>query len=130
MNDKITKIDIITRPEMLDELKAALNEIGVEGMTVSQVFGCGVQKGHKEIYRGRAYDINLLPKVKVETVVCEVPVEKVLNTAQEILCTGEHGGEAVHAEDPHDGGQRLSRDPHDAQHPRGAGRGHDPVLPR
>ena len=47
MNDKITKIDIITRPEMLDELKAALNEIGVEGMTVSQVFGCGVQKGHK-----------------------------------------------------------------------------------
>ena len=68
MNDKITKIDIITRPEMLD-----------------------VQKGHKEIYRGRAYDINLLPKVKVETVVCEVPVEKVLNTAQEILCTGEHG---------------------------------------
>ena len=91
MNDKNTKIDIITRPEMLDELKAALNEIGVEGMTVSQVFGCGVQKGHKEIYRGRAYDINLLPKVKVETVVCEVPVEKVLNTAQEILCTGEHG---------------------------------------
>lgn len=91
MNNKMTKIDIITRPEMLEDLKNALNEIGVEGMTVSQVFGCGVQRGHKEIYRGKTYDINLLPKVKIETVVCEVPVEDVLKTAQEILCTGEHG---------------------------------------
>ena len=63
----ITKIDIITRTEKLDELKVAFAEIGVTGMTVSQVFGCGLQKGHKEVYRGQAYDINLVPKVKIET---------------------------------------------------------------
>ena len=77
----ITKIDIITRTEKLDELKVAFAEIGVTGMTVSQVFGCGLQKGHKEVYRGQAYDINLVPKVKIETVVCEVPVDEVLRVA-------------------------------------------------
>ncbi|MBR3621825.1 MAG: P-II family nitrogen regulator [Selenomonadaceae bacterium] len=87
----ITKIEIITRPSKLDELKDALNEIGVLGMTVSQVFGCGLQKGHKEVYRGRSYDVNLVPKVKVETVVCEIPVEKVLKTAQKVLRTGKMG---------------------------------------
>lgn len=88
---KITKIDIITRGNKLDELKDALNEIGVMGMTVSQVFGCGIQKGHQEVYRGKTYNINLLPKVKVETVVCEIPVEKVIETAQKVLQTGEPG---------------------------------------
>ena len=87
----ITKIEIITRPSKLDELKDALNAIGVLGMTVSQVFGCVLQKGHKEVYRGRAYDVNLVPKVKVETVVCEIPVEKVLETAQKVLRTGKMG---------------------------------------
>ena len=88
---KITKIDIITRPGKLDELKDALNEIGVLGMTVSQVYGCGLQKGHKEVYRGRAYDVNLVPKIKLETVVCEIPVERVLATAQKVLRTGKMG---------------------------------------
>ena len=88
---KITKIDIITRPEKLEILKEALNEIGVLGMTVSQVYGCGTQKGHKEVYRGREYEINLIPKIKIETVVCEIPVEKVLETAQRILRTGTFG---------------------------------------
>ena len=83
----ITKIDIITRTEKLDELKVAFAEIGVTGMTVSQVFGCGLQKGHKEVYRGQAYDINLVPKVKIETVVCEVPVDEVLRVAQKVLCS-------------------------------------------
>ncbi len=87
----ITKIEIITRPNKLEELKEALNDIGVLGMTVSQVYGCGLQKGHKEVYRGRSYDINLVPKVKVETVVCEIPVEKVLETAQKVLRTGKMG---------------------------------------
>ena len=87
----ITKIEIITRPNKLDELKEALNEIGVLGMTVSQVYGCGLQKGHKEVYRGRSYDINLVPKVKVETVVCEIPVERVLETAERVLRTGKMG---------------------------------------
>lgn len=87
----ITKIEIITRSSKLDDLMHALNEIGVLGMTVSQVFGCGLQKGHEEIYRGKKYDINLVPKIKVETVVCEIPVEKVLETAQKVLRTGSFG---------------------------------------
>ncbi|HCB92897.1 MAG TPA: P-II family nitrogen regulator [Selenomonas sp.] len=87
----ITKIEIITRPNKLEELKEALNSIGVLGMTVSQVYGCGLQKGHKEVYRGRSYDVNLVPKVKVETVVCEIPVERVLETAQRVLRTGKMG---------------------------------------
>lgn len=88
---KITKIDIITRPGKLEELKEALNAIGVAGMTVSQVYGCGLQKGHKEIYRGTEYTINLVPKVKIETVVCEIPVEKVLEVAKRVLNTGHIG---------------------------------------
>ncbi|SFT79374.1 nitrogen regulatory protein P-II family [Selenomonas sp. GACV-9] len=88
---KITKIEIITRSSKLDELMQALNEIGVLGMTVSQVFGCGLQKGHEEVYRGKKYDINLVPKIKIETVICEVPVEKVLDTAQKVLRTGSFG---------------------------------------
>ena len=74
----ITKVEIITRPSKLEELKEALNNIGVMGMTVSQVFGCGLQKGYVEVYRGQRYNINLLPGIKVETVVCEVPVDKVV----------------------------------------------------
>jgi nitrogen regulatory protein P-II 1 len=88
---KITKIEIITRPEKLDDIKEALNAIGVAGMTVSQVFGCGLTKGHKEVYRGNEYTINLLPKIKIETVVCEIPVEKVLETAKRVLRTGKVG---------------------------------------
>ena len=91
MGEKITKIDIITRSSKLEELKDALNEIGVLGMTVSQVYGCGLQKGHKEVYRGKTYDVNLVPKIKLETVVCEVPVEKVLEVAQKDLRTGKFG---------------------------------------
>ena len=87
----LTKIEIITRPEKLEELKEAMNAIGVLGMTVSQVYGCGLQKGHKEVYRGRSYDINLVPKIKLETVVCEVPVESVLNAAERVLHTGKMG---------------------------------------
>lgn len=89
--DKMTKIEIITRPSKLDELKEALNNIGVLGMTVSQVFGCGLQRGHKQLYRGKEFDINLVPKIKVETVVCDVPVDLVIETAQKILRTGKFG---------------------------------------
>jgi nitrogen regulatory protein P-II 1 len=87
----ITKIEIITRPEKLEELKEAMNEIAVAGMTVTQVYGCGLQRGHKEIYRGKEISINLVPKVKVEIVVCEVPVEKVLETAKRVCRTGQVG---------------------------------------
>ena len=91
MDKKITKIEIVTRPSKLEELKDALNAIGVLGMTVSQVFGCGTQKGHKEVYRGREYEVTLVPKIKIETVVCEIPVEKVIDTAEKILRTGKCG---------------------------------------
>ncbi len=91
MQRKITKIDIITRPSKLEELKDALNAIGVLGMTVSQVYGCGLQRGHKEVYRGREYDVSLVPKIKVETVVCEIPVDKVIDTAEKVLRTGKFG---------------------------------------
>ena len=61
------------------------------GMTVSQVFGCGLQKGYVEVYRGQRYNINLLPGIKVETVVCEVPVDKVVEVAEKICKTGKPG---------------------------------------
>ncbi len=88
---KVTKVEIITRASKLEDLKAALNAIGVEGMTVSQVYGCGLQKGHTEVYRGRQYTVNLVPKVKIETIVCDVPVEKVMETARKALQTGHIG---------------------------------------
>jgi nitrogen regulatory protein P-II 1 len=89
--DKMTKIDIITNPSKFDELKEELNKIGIAGMTVSNVLGCGVQKGHKEYYRGVTVDINLLPKIKIEIVVCEVPVDLVIETAKKVLKTGNIG---------------------------------------
>jgi len=91
MDGKITKIEIIMNPSKFEDLKEALNKIGITGLTVSNVTGCGLQKGHKEYYRGVAVDINLLPKLKVEVVVCEVPVESVVDTATKILRTGNVG---------------------------------------
>lgn len=88
---EITKIEIITRPGKLEELKEALSEIGVTGMTVSQVFGCGLQKGHTEVYRGKEYTINLLAGIKIEIVVCEVPVATVVDTVKKICRTGKIG---------------------------------------
>ncbi len=88
---KMTKIDIITRPSKFEELKDALHDIGITGMTVTHVLGCGMQKGITETYRGVPLTINLLPKVKIEVVVCEVPVEDVIATATKVLKTGEVG---------------------------------------
>lgn len=88
---QITKIDIITRPGKLEELKESLANIGVTGMTVSQVFGCGLQKGHTEVYRGKEYTINLLAGIKIEIVVCEVPVATVVETVKKVCRTGKIG---------------------------------------
>ncbi len=88
---KISKIEVITRPGKLEELKEALAVIGVTGMTVSQVFGCGLQKGHTEVYRGKEYNINLLAGIKIEIVVCEVPVETVVETVKKVCRTGKIG---------------------------------------
>lgn len=91
MADKISKIEIITRKNNFEELKDALNEIGVMGMTVSQVLGCGTQKGDIQYYRGVPMEVKLLPKLKIEIVVSEIPVQKVIDVAQKVLKTGEIG---------------------------------------
>lgn len=87
----MTKIDIITRTSKFEDLKDALNEIGVTGMTVTQVLGYGIQKGVTEMYRGVEMTADLLPKVKIEVVVSEVPVDLVVETAIKILRTGKIG---------------------------------------
>lgn len=89
--DEMTKIEIITRESKLEDLKNALNEIGINGMTVSHVLGYGAQKGKKHKYRGVDYSVDLLPKVKVEMVVCTIPVDTVVDTAIRVLRTGEIG---------------------------------------
>ena len=89
--DKITKVEVMTRPEKLEELKEALNRIGVTGMTVSNVFGCGLSKGHKEVYRGRQVEVSLQPKIKVEVVICEIPVETVVSAIEAVCSTGHIG---------------------------------------
>ncbi len=91
MADKITKVDIITSQSKLDELMDALDKVGITGMTVSNVMGCGIQKGHKEYYRGTPVDIKLLPKVKIEIVICNVPLDIVLETTKKVLHTGQIG---------------------------------------
>jgi Amt family ammonium transporter len=88
---KYSKVVIVTRQNKFDALKAALNEIGVTGMTVSNVMGCGVQKGATEKYRGVPVEVNLLPKIKVETVISKVPVRNVIETAKKVLYTGHIG---------------------------------------
>jgi len=88
---KITKIDIIIKQSKFEALKEAMNDIGVTGMTVTQVLGCGMQKGKTEYYRGVGMEMNLLPKVQVQIVVVKVPVRKVIETAQEVLYTGNIG---------------------------------------
>ncbi|MCR3758838.1 P-II family nitrogen regulator [Clostridium felsineum] len=91
MDYKMSKIDIVTRPEKFDELKDELNKIGVTGMTVTNVLGCGLQKGTLEYYRGNPVEITLNPKIKIEIVVCSVPVEKVIDAAKRVLNTGKIG---------------------------------------
>ena len=85
------KISIICRLSKFDELKKALNELGVTGMTMTQVMGCGIQKGSAERYRGAIVDSTLLPKVKVEVIVSKIPVEKVIAAAKKALYTGHIG---------------------------------------
>ena len=68
-----------------------MNSLGVTGMTVTQVMGCGIQKGAGERYRGVETDATLLPKVKVEIIVCKIPVEKVIETAKKVLYSGHIG---------------------------------------
>ncbi len=88
---KFHMVSIITRQSKFDELKAALNDINITGMTVTNVMGCGVQHGQTQKYRGVPMDITLLPKIKVDVVVSEVPVDLVITAAKEVLYTGNIG---------------------------------------
>lgn len=85
------KIEIITRPYKLEEIKKALTEVGVKGMTVSEVKGFGRQRGHKEIYRGAEYQVDFVPKIKIELVIDASLVPGVLKAVQDSARTGEVG---------------------------------------
>ena len=85
------KVSIIAKLAKFDQLKTALNDLGVTGMTVTQVMGCGIQKGAGEMYRGAEIDATLLPKVKIEVVVSKIPVDSVIATAKKVLFTGHIG---------------------------------------
>ncbi|MCR5411284.1 MAG: ammonium transporter [Lachnospiraceae bacterium] len=87
----ISKVVIIARLSRYDTLRKAMNDLGVTGMTVTQVMGCGVQKGAGDRYRGVEVDATLLPKVKVEVVVSKIPVEAVIESAKKALYTGHIG---------------------------------------
>ena len=88
---KFTKVEIIFREDKLYALKEAMTKLGITGMTVSHVMGCGVQKGRPEYYRGIPVETTLLPKVQVDIVVSQVPVRDVIETAKKVLYTGHIG---------------------------------------
>ena len=88
---KFTKVEIICKESRFDALKNAMMELGITGMTVSHVLGCGIQKGKPEYYRGVQVEANLLPKVQIDIVVSKVPVRSVIETAKKILYTGHIG---------------------------------------
>ena len=99
---KITKVEILMKQERFERFKKAMNDIGVTGMTVTQVLGCGTQKGAPEYYRGVPMDIQLLPKTQVEMVISSVPVMDVINAARKALYTGHIGDGKIFVYDVED----------------------------
>ena len=99
---KITKVEIVCKEARLESLKNAMMGIGITGMTVSHVLGCGAQKGKPEYYRGVQIEANLLPKVQVDVVVCTVPVSTVIETAKKVLYTGHIGDGKIFVYDVED----------------------------
>ena len=87
----MNKIEAIIKPFKLDEVKEALAEVGIQGMTVSEVKGFGRQKGQTEIYRGSEYTVDFVPKIKIEIVVADDVVDRVVKTIQETAKTGKIG---------------------------------------
>ena len=85
------KIEAIVKPFKLDDVKEALNEVGIQGMTITEVKGYGRQKGHKEIYRGAEYVVDFIPKIKVEVVVADNQAEAVVAKIREAANTGKLG---------------------------------------
>ena len=99
---KITKVEILMKQERFEKLKKAMNEIGVTGMTVTQVLGCGTQKGVPEYYRGVPVEMQLLPKIQVEMVISKVPTMDVINAARQALYTGHIGDGKIFVYDVED----------------------------
>jgi nitrogen regulatory protein P-II 1 len=93
------KIEAVIKPFKLEDVKDALAEIGITGMTVSEVKGYGRQKGHSELYRGAEYVVDFLPKIKMEMVVDDDMVDKVLNTVVEAARTGKIGDGKIFVSD-------------------------------
>lgn len=85
------KVEAIIKPFKMDDVKEALNEIGIQGMTISEVKGYGRQKGHKEIYRGAEYVVDFIPKIKIEIVVASDWADKVVETIKSAAFTGKLG---------------------------------------
>lgn len=85
------KVEAIIKPFKLDEVKSGLNAIGINGMTVTEVKGFGRQKGHVEVYRGTEYEVNFLPKIKIEVVIPDSMIDKVISTIIEKARTGNIG---------------------------------------
>ncbi|BBD07027.1 P-II family nitrogen regulator [Desulfovibrio ferrophilus] len=85
------KVEIITRPFKLDEVKAALTELGIQGMTVTDVRGFGRQRGHKEVYRGAEYQVDFVPKVKIEVVIADEMVAEIVEAVTNAARTNQIG---------------------------------------
>jgi nitrogen regulatory protein P-II 1 len=91
------KIEAIIKPFKLDDVKEALNEIGIQGMTITEVKGYGRQKGHKEIYRGAEYIVDFIPKIKIEIVVEAERADQVMGKIREAASTGKIGDGKIFA---------------------------------
>ncbi|MGN1107100.1 MAG: P-II family nitrogen regulator, partial [Huintestinicola sp.] len=100
--NKYTKVSIVCKQGKFDDLKNALSDIGVTGFTVTNILGCGTQKGAGEMYRGVPIETTLLPKIKVEVVICKVPVETVIEAARKALYSGHIGDGKIFVYDVED----------------------------
>lgn len=100
--DKMTKITIVTNQSRFAELESALEKLGVTGLTITNVFGYGMQKGHTTYFRGAPMETKLLPKVKIDVVVCKLPTKTVVDTIQKVLCTGKVGDGKIFVYDVED----------------------------
>lgn len=99
---KMTKVTIVTNQSRCSELESTLARIGVTGLTISNVFGYGMQKGHETYFRGAPVESRLLPKVKIDVVICKIPTETVVNAVQKVLCTGNVGDGKIFVYDVED----------------------------
>ena len=96
------KLEIIIEPEKLEDLKGILDNCGAHGLMISNIMGYGTQKGYTQMYRGTKYTVNLLPKVKVETVVTEEIVEAIISKVTEQITTGNYGDGKIFVYDVED----------------------------